>query len=81
MGSVLLIIFMDNILRFENKFVSLPQNKHTTNNYGATNTRMAEFPDKNDQKNRPRDYHVITIILNIYGSFGGKVTTYFVTLQ
>ena len=43
--------------------------------------QMAEFPDKNDQKNRPRDYHVITIILNIYGSFGGKVTTYFVTLQ
>ena len=42
---------MDNILRFENKFVSLPQNKHTTNNYGATNkkellSRMAEFPDK-----------------------------------
>ena len=34
----------------------MPQNKHTTNNYGATNTRMAEFPDKNDQKNRPRDY-------------------------
>jgi len=58
-GSVLLIIFLVNILKFENKLVSLPQK--IINNEMARQTRMTNsflgrfLRTKNDQENRPHD--------------------------
>ena len=58
-GSVLLIIFLVNILKFENKLVSLPQkiiNNEMTRQTRMTNSFWGRFlRTKNDQENRPRD--------------------------